>query len=325
MSSNAEIADYLRRTSSKFYCNSSSSTTDSTHIIIFPAYGYKKPEYNGLRYASDRNCPNSVGLNNNTFSFGYSIGFFINERKNHYTNLDRVVFSPLWHLSMQIQHAVRFETLRLGLSLPTSSIHYDNAQLHMLKNAPNLPNQIRQFSSDLITYNNDIHLFSESINQTIREAFRKPSDALVIRYYEYNVANVRDTAISAWNEIIDPNINELLITQARLDNYLSDVQKYAVDINRDSGILRVNALNIADGLYDDLQNIVAILSNNIIKNNTLFATLLSLVQRRTTLVGIANDIGSASQEISDMIQNESYTTKAKCCPTLWGLIEKYIL
>jgi hypothetical protein len=106
---------------------------------------------------------------------------------------------------MQIQHAVQFETLRLGLSLPTSSIHYENVKLHMLKNAPDLPNQIRQFSSDLDTYNNDIHSFSQSINQTIREAFRRPSDPLVRRYYEYNVASVRDTVISAWNRIIQPN------------------------------------------------------------------------------------------------------------------------
>jgi hypothetical protein len=67
------------------------------------------------------------------------------------------------------------------------------------------------------------------------------------------------------------------------------------------------------------------LENNIIRHNTILRHLLELSQSKLTLEDRISDIRRKASEISDLIENDLYRTKAKCYPTLWSLIEQYIL
>jgi hypothetical protein len=67
-----------------------------------------------------------------------------------------------------------------------------------------------------------------------------------------------------------------------------------------------------------------ILKEKILKNEIILKTLIELSLSKVKLVNTINTFSDTGQEISNTIINGTFK-KAKCCPTFWNLVEKYIL
>jgi hypothetical protein len=64
--------------------------------------------------------------------------------------------------------------------------------------------------------------------------------------------------------------------------------------------------------------------NNIIKDIRISSNLIALRTSRETLRKSLEKIHRLSIPISQTIQSGDYDIKADCCPTVWGLVRKYV-
>jgi hypothetical protein len=171
---------------------------------------------------------------------------------------------------------------------------------------------------DLQVYNNDVNDFRQLVNQAIDVLTWFPN-------MEVNFGHIHTVVISSWNQVIqDPNNNDIVTVRARLNDLTNDPERYHVEITEDNDFFRLNDLLIAVGPIHNVSQIELVLRQNIIQNNTLLMNLLGLIHRRVELFNTINDISNMAREISGTIQNETFR-KAKCCPTFWSLVEKYIM
>jgi hypothetical protein len=322
MSGYVEDCGHTSRHSSEFDCHCNSSAGHISNNVSDIEYGYHnsscdRPKSTGYGY-----CTSSIGNYHNYFGLGYSIPFFINERKAHYAQLDRYVFRPLAGMPLMISQRRAFETLPLSphLSEPTNSIHYSHARLHMEKNkrARNVPTQIGELIGNLDTYNNDVQTFYTLVNLTIDRLTSIPG-------VQVSFENIHTMVVSCWNQIIqDPSNNDIVTLRARLIDLTNNRTRYNVNINRENNLFRLNDLLIGEGQPNDLARLEQIIRENIIINNILLSNLLGLLGTRTILMNIINEISDTSREISDTIQAGTFR-KARCCPTIFTLFDKYIL
>jgi hypothetical protein len=102
------------------------------------------------------------------------------------------------------------------INTPTESVHYPNARLHMLRDSPNLVTQIEQLTEDVKKHNQSVKEFRSLVNDTIHNAFRKPTLPTVSEYYNYNFSNLYDILIGIWNSIITGDNDDLMIIQNKM-------------------------------------------------------------------------------------------------------------
>ena len=98
---------------------------------------------------------------------------------------------------------------------------------------------------------------------------------------------------------------------------------YTLIINRNENHLVISGRHIGNGSEIEKDAMIAILIR-IIKDRAILQLFMDL---RTTMDSISTQlqpIHEISSEISRLIESGQYQTKAKCCPTVWNLMDKYL-
>jgi hypothetical protein len=230
------------------------SAADSSSSCIHFAYRHEETRYGDIRGNSYRNNTNSIGSFYDYSSSDYGITFFIKERKRHYFNLITFVFRHLSTLSsgdIDNSSSSLFDRLRLTLYIATDSGYYGSAKQHMLKYSPNLPAQIDSLVNNIGIHNQNVENLRALVDDTINQAFRKPSNPTIPQYYNYSFDNVRDIVLGVWNLVImnqNNSDNNLSIIENRITNHIHDKKKFEFDESDD--ILRLNTLLIGEGNDD---------------------------------------------------------------------------
>ena len=78
--------------------------------------------------------------------------------------------------------------------------------------------------------------------------------------------------------------------------------------------------NLGDGDEKTLGEIIMILNEKILKNETILKPLLELTLSKAEIINRINTVSKTGLEISNTIQNQTFK-KAKCCPTFWNLVK----
>jgi hypothetical protein len=113
------------------------------------------------------------------------------------------------------------------------------------------------------------------------------------------------------------------IFHARVSGFVNDNERLKLGI--ENGMLKwASSPVLAEGDELKLQAIITILKEKILKNEKITQSLFELVHSRARLIDRIIEVSTAEKEISNTIRIETFK-KAKCCPTLFSLIEKYIL
>jgi hypothetical protein len=105
--------------------------------------------------------------------------------------------------------------------------------------------------------------------------------------------------------------------------HITDDTKFRFRENQDHD-LRLNELLIGEGNSDDRQNMKQIV-NDLVMNEQILENYVQLLQNRIDLNKKTSEVRRLAFEIVKPIQNGDYDTKAKCCPTIWSLLRKYVL
>jgi hypothetical protein len=296
-------------------------TTGSTSASQYPRHKGQHGELD-LRegyYVRDTDHP---GPSDNNSSFCYGIAFFIQERKAHYTELNQRVFQPLTFLqppNIDTQnHRNFFERLRLAdLSTynPQNSIHYHKAVMHMKKDVPDLPNMISSFFRDLKSLDNSVNKLETFVNDTIHNSFRKQSGA-IHEEYRFYFECVYDVVIAVWNQILNENPNNI-------ENAVRNLPITELREDRSGNAIRLRGFLIGEG-NDEEKTKMRDIVFSIIKNEFMIEEVPNSLVSRLNLIDRMDPIRSRATEMSDALGNGTIT-KARCCPTIWSLIERYAL
>lgn len=302
-----------------FHCACNSTSDPTPHFITASSADH------GTRYDSlfsNHNIDNPIGAGHfyDSISTCYGISFFITERKTHYRELDRHVFSPLASLQpaetpnnfLNFFHRFRI----LVYQNPSNSIHYPNALMHMRKDAPKLPDLIRTFFADIDSLNDSVDELETLVDNTIRDSFRKGPEA-VTEHYTYHFEAVLDVVMSVWNKILNENPQNVLDGIRNLP--IEELQE-----TRAQNIIRLRGFLIGEGKDEELTAIRDIVFNQIIKNEPIIERIYGLFGRRPVLMKRIDEIKQGAGEISEMLESGTINT-VKCCPTVWKLLEKYVL
>jgi hypothetical protein len=276
---------------------------------------------------SNRNIHNTAGFgpfDDNT-GICYGISFFIGERKTHYNELKQYVFWPLASLEpAQTDTKIFqnfFDRFRFIMAYNPESyvIQYGKALMHMQKEAPDLPKQIGSFYKDVESLNKDVDALETLVKDTIHSAFIKNPAATIKEYYKYSLEGVLDVVMSVWNQILNENPHNVCDAIKNLP-----IEELKIEVAGDT--IRMRVFRIGEGNDEERAEMTDIIFNKIIKNEIIFNQISNMFRqsKRPELVKRMNSIKNRSQEISNML-DAGTIHKAKCCPTIWNLIEKYVL
>ena len=200
---------------------------------------------------------------------------------------------------------------------PLDSIHRDKALMHMQKDAPNLPSHLQSFFTDVESLNNSVGTLETLVNNTISNAFRKNPEAIIPEYYRYYFERVRDVAMSVWNQVLNENPRN--VGEAIKNLTIEDLR-----VEMHDNIIRLRGFLVGEGNDEEKATMRNIVFNKIIKNETIIEQILDLNSRRPALNTRMNAIKHRANEISSKLENGTIS-RIKCCPTIWNLIEKYVL
>jgi hypothetical protein len=305
------------------YCAGNNTTNYATPNIASSSHCDSQSRYDTVYPNCDLDHPVNTCLFYDYPGTCYGIPFFINERKTHYSELNQFVFRPLAYMTAEEIDTNMgnnfFNKLRLNCMVydPRDIIHYDKALMHMQKDAPTLPDQIQSFFTSVRALNSRVDDLERLVDETIRNAFRKNPDSIVAEYYMYSFNNVHSVVLSIWNQIINEN-------PRNISEAITNLPTSELKVEMKNNMIRLRGLLIVEGIKDDEEKAVIDIVLSIIKNETFIEQIHGLIQDRTTLNNRMNTIRNRSNEISSMLESGSIN-KVKCCPTIWNLIEKYVL
>lgn len=186
----------------------------------------------------------------------------------------------------------------------------------MRKDAPKLPDLIRTFFADIDSLNDSVDELETLVDNTIRDSFRKGPEA-VTEHYTYHFEAVLDVVMSVWNKILNENPQNVLDGIRNLP--IEELQE-----TRAQNIIRLRGFLIGEGKDEELTAIRDIVFNQIIKNEPIIERIYGLFGRRPVLMKRIDEIKQGAGEISEMLESGTINT-VKCCPTVWKLLEKYVL
>jgi hypothetical protein len=151
----------------------------------------------------------------------------------------------------------------------------------------------------------------EIFDATIDEAFRRPTP--FGGYYKYMNDNVRSFATSYWNKCLREHESDFIYSVDRSINDVTVLVK--------KPLVRFNDLLIGESDDDGELRLIENVMKKILNNRRILQAILSLLRNRRDLDYMLNQIAEELVQISNMIANGTYTTKAKCCPTLLRMLE----
>jgi hypothetical protein len=154
------------------------------------------------------------------------------------------------------------------------------------------------------------------VNNTIRDSFRKGPEAIT-EHYTYHFEAVRDVVMSVWNKILNENPQNVLDAIRNLP--IEELQE-----TREQNSLRLRTFLIGEGKQEELNAMREIVYNKIIKSEPIIEQILELFEHRPVLIKRIDEIKQGAGEISEMLESGTINT-VKCCPTVWKLLEKYVL
>jgi hypothetical protein len=323
MTIDAQNSRSSNRNNSIVYCTSNNTANYAAPNIASSSHCDSQSRYETVYPNCDLDHPVNTCLLYDYPSPCYGIPFFINERKTHYSELNQFVFRPLASMAVTEMDTRTgdnfFNRLRLDAMVydPRDIIHYGKALMHMQKDARTLPDQIESFFTCVSALNSRVDDLERLVNETIRNAFRKNPDSIVVEYYTYSFDNVRSVILSVWNQIMNEN-------PQNISEAITNLPTSELKIEMKNNTIRLRGFLIVEEINDDEETAIIDIVLKIIKNETFIEQILGLIKDRTTLNNKMNTIRNRSNEISSMLESGTIN-KVKCCPTIWNLIEKYVL
>jgi hypothetical protein len=185
----------------------------------------------------------------------------------------------------------------------------------MKKDAPELPNLITSFFRDLKSLNDSVKALETFVNDTIRNSFRRQSGA-ISEEYRFYFECVHDVIIAVWNRILDENPNN--IEEAVRNLPITELRE-----DRSGSGIRLRGFLIGEGSDEEKTQMRDIVFS-IIKNEFMVEQIPNSLVSRLNLINRMDPIRNRATEMSDALENGTIT-KARCCPTIWSLIERYAL
>jgi hypothetical protein len=264
------------------------------------------------------------------FSHSYGIAFFIEERRKHFVALDSAVFRTLAYLVPNVNPIIEnikgntiididnLTYLKIGSTLPIKSRHYRDALKHMQKDSPNLPSKIDSLSNDINIHNEKVDNLFLLIRSLITDSSKKSTNPLLSSSYKMSIENILSIFLRFWKEA---TLNHNTVREIQYDvEYRINSGKFKFDNN--SGLLRLNDILVAEEKDNELVEIQSRLLK-LIKNEAILSSYLELNKSKMDINKKMIEIQEIAKEISDDIQNNKYTQKAECCPTILKLIRNY--
>jgi hypothetical protein len=243
--------------------------------------------------------------------------FFVKERKEHYRILNGNIFLPLTDLIDHRETSRSLDLLKFDVSIPPFTTLYHTAELHMEKDHPGLSESIKLLANNKREHNSQVDRLYILIDNIIRNSFG-----------QYNIVdyNVRDLFIDYWRMFLSNTKDEFYDSDKVKDGFKKYIHNIIqIKINPDNSLQIGSDKIIA---YADnkgiLKEIEKIFVNDVLENDKIIIIITNILNNKIKLTTDAETIRSMATDISHMIDSDYYKTKAKCCPTGWTLLRRYI-
>ncbi len=263
--------------------------------------------------------PNRSGNIYDYFGNRYGIAFFIGERKDHYSNINNFIFRSIVHHRFGLQPIYTdelFVNLIFILPIPTESPYYNQARMHLAIDRRDVLARIDTLLTHAEQHRRGVDRLHEIFDITVKNAFLTPTP--LGGYYNYNDDNVRYMATSLWNKCLKEHERDFIHSVRRSTNGI----KVDIKVEMGHGIVRFNDLLIGEDGEGELRLIESSMKK-ILNNQRILKAILSLSSNRRDLDHTLNQIAGELAQISNTIDDGTYKTKAKCCPTLLRMLEDY--